>query len=196
MFEKLTIEEYNNKLASSAPTPGGGSALATVGTMACSLVEMAVNVTLSKPTDTDTAQYLAGQRDVVAMAKKAFYKLSNEDAEAFQRIIDTLRLPKDTEEQKQRRTRELQKAYHRAAIVPLDVMNLCREIIKLCKVRVMPYLNKYVSTDCVIAVDLCKTIAKNSLVNMHANTSLIADPTLKHTLERQGEQILQEIDKI
>ena len=196
MFEKLTIEEYNKILGSSAPTPGGGSALAQVGAVACSLVEMSINVTLSKPTDNDTAEYLTRQLDVAVRAKKAFYKLSNEDATAFQRIIDTLRLPKSTEEEKTHRSRELQKAYHKAAIVPLDVMNVCREIVKLSKVRVMPYLNKYVSSDCVIAIDLCKTVAKNSLHNVHANTQLITDPTLKNTLEKQGSEILHDIDTL
>ena len=144
MFEKLTVEEYNKILASSAPTPGGGSALAQVGACACSLVEMAINVTLTKPAESDTVEYLNRQLEVTQRAKKALYKLSNDDATAFQRIIDTLRLPKTTDEEKTVRARELQKAYHRAAIVPLDVMNICREIVKLCKVRVMPYLSKYV----------------------------------------------------
>ena len=196
MFEKLTIEEYNKILASDAPTPGGGSALSQVGAVAYSLVEMSINVTLSKLTDNDTVEYLNRQLDVALRAKKAFYKLSNDDAAAFQKIIDTLRLPKTTEEEKTQRLRELQKAYHKAAIVPLDVMNICREIVKLCKVRVMPYLNKYVSSDCVIAVDLCKTVAKNSLLNVHANTSLITDPTLKATLEKQGAEILHDIESL
>ncbi|MCH5156854.1 MAG: cyclodeaminase/cyclohydrolase family protein [Clostridiales bacterium] len=196
MFEKLTVEEYNNILASNAPTPGGGSALAQVGAIACSLVEMSINVTLTKPADSDVAQYLNRQLDVVTRAKKAFYKLSDEDATAFQRIIDTLRLPKSTDEEKTQRSRELQKAYHKAAIVPLDVMSLCREIIKLCKVRVMPYLSKYVSSDCVIAVDLCVTIAKNCLINVHSNTQLLTDPTLKNTLEKQAAEILHDVEHL
>lgn len=196
MFEKLTIEEYNRILASSAPTPGGGSALAQVGVIACSLVEMAVNVTLAKLTDNDRTEYLNRQLDVVLRAKKAFYKLSNDDAAAFQRIIDGFSLPKNTDEERVLRARELQKAYHCAALVPLDVMNLCREIIKLCKLRVMPYLSKYVSSDCAIAIDLCNAVAKNSLTNVFANTSLITDLTLKATLEKQGAEILQEIEKL
>lgn len=196
MFEKLTIEEYNKILGSSAPTPGGGSALAQVGAIACSLVKMSINVTLTKTTDSDIVEFLNRQLPIVTRAKNAFYKLSNEDAAAFQRIIDVLRLPKTTDEEKTVRSRELQKAYHRAAIVPLDVMNICREIVNLCKLRVMPYLSKYVSSDCVIAVDLCKTVAKNSLINVHANTQLITDPTLKNTLEKHGAVILQEIEKL
>ena len=182
MFEKLTIEEYNKILGSSAPTPGGGSALAQVGAVACSLVEMAISVTLTKSADSDVIDYLNRQFEVVERAKKTFYKLSNDDAAAFQRIIDGLRLPKTTEEEKKARLRELQKAYHRAAMVPMDVMNVCREIVRLCKTRVTPYLSKYVSSDCVIAVDLCKTVAKSSFINVHANTQLIADTALKNML--------------
>ena len=52
MFEKMTLQQYNEVLASKEPTPGGGSALAVVGTIACSLVEMAINITLPK-TETD-----------------------------------------------------------------------------------------------------------------------------------------------
>ena len=196
MFEKLTIEEYNKILSGSAPTPGGGSALAQVGAVACSLVEMAISVTLTKQSENDTVDYLKRQLEVIARAKKAFYKLSNEDAAAFQRIVDALKLPKTTEEEKTARSRELQKAYHRAAIVPIDVMNVCREAVKLCTVRVMPYLGKYVSSDCVIAIDLYRTVAKSSLINVQANTELIHDPTLKNTLNKQAAEILTDIEKM
>lgn len=197
MLEKLTIEEYNEILASKAPTPGGGSALATVGTIACSLVEMAINVTTAKMSETDeNYAYLRSQGEVIARAKKALYKLSNDDAQAFERIIETLHLPKSTPEEQKHRAQELQKSYHRAALVPLDVMGLCREILKLSKMRVMPYLSKYVSSDCAIAMDLCKSIAKNCIVNVHANTALISDPTLKASLEKQAAEIFKEVENI
>lgn len=197
MFEKLTIEEYNEILASKAPTPGGGSALATVGTVACSLVEMAINVTTAKLNQADeTYAYLRSQGEVIARAKKALYKLSNDDAQAFERIIETLRLPKSTPDEQKCRAQELQKAYHKAALVPLDVMGMCREILKLAQVRIMPYLSKYVSSDCAIAMDLCKAVAKSSLVNVHANTTLISDPILRNSLEKQATAILQEIEKL
>ena len=197
MFEKLTIEQYNDILASKAPTPGGGSALAQIAAIACSLTEMAINVTTAKLAETDeNCVYLRSQGEVIARAKRALYKLSNDDAQAFERIIEALRLPKTTADEQKRRAQELQKAYHRAALVPLDVMALCREILKVSKMRVSPYLSKYVSADCVIAMDLCRTVAKSSLVNVHANTTLISDPILKNSLEKQAAEILQEIEKL
>ena len=53
MFEKMTIEQYCEILASDSPAPGGGSALALIGAAACSLVEMSSNVTLLKIAEED-----------------------------------------------------------------------------------------------------------------------------------------------
>lgn len=195
MFEKLTIEQYNEILASKAPAPGGGSALSIVGAVACSLVEMAINVTCAKLNlDSDDYVYLQRECTVAQRAKTALYKLSNDDATAFQHIIDCMKLPKATDEEKKHRVKELQKAYHKSALVPLDVMAMCKDLLNRCELRIMPRLNKYVSSDCVIAMDLYKAIIRNCLVNVYANTSYITDTDLKARLEKQGNDVVKEIE--
>lgn len=192
MFEELSIKEYNKILASVAPTPGGGSALCQVAAMACSLIEMSVNVSLTK-TAQENFDYLSGQKETVARAKKAFFKLSDDDAAAFERIARGFKLPKNTPEEQKARTAELQKAYHCAALVPLDVMNLCRELLRVIPVRVAPLLIPYVASDCTIALDLLNTVVKNSLLNVRANTALIHDKDLAASLDRQAEQIVRDV---
>ena len=197
MFEKLTIEKYNEILASKAPAPGGGSALAMIGASACSLVEMAINVTCAKlDASSETYAYLHSELKVVERAKTTLYRLSNDDSKAFEQIIASLKLPKSTHGEEKERESAMQKAYHNAALVPLDVMRICSDLLTRCELRILPHLSKYVSSDCVIAIDLCKTIAKNSLINVHANTSLITDPILKNTLEKQGAEILAEVEQL
>ena len=194
MFEKLTIEKYNEILASKAPTPGGGSALAMVGSTACSLVEMAINVTCAKlDADSETYSYLQSEAKVIERAKTALYRLSNDDSAAFEQIIAALKLPKLTHGEAKVRENALQKAYHNSALVPLDVMRICCDLLSRCELRVLPHLNKYVSSDCVIAIDLYKTIIRNSKVNVYANTCYITSPELKLLLERQCEEIMQRI---
>lgn len=195
MFEKLTIEQYNEILASKAPTPGGGSALAVVGTVACSLTEMAINVTCAKlNSESDDYMYLQRERTATQRAKNALYKLSNDDAEAFQHIIDCMKLPKTTDEEQKHRAYELQKAYHKAALVPLDVMAMCKDLLTRCELRLLPHLNKYVSSDCVIAIDLYRAIIRNCLVNVYANTAYITDTALRSRLEKQGNDIVKEVE--
>lgn len=192
-FEELSLKEYNGLLASDAPAPGGGSALCQVAAIACSLIEMAVNVTAAKPVAEENREFLLGQCEAVTRAKKAFFRLSNDDAAAFQRIADGFKLPKTTEEERKVRSAELQKAYHRAALVPLDVMGLCREIIRLTEVRILPNLSRYVASDCTIALDLLRNAIRNSLLNVQANTALIRDADLAARLDRQAAQIAEEI---
>lgn len=132
------------------------------------------------------------RRKVYRQGEKRLQQLANDDATAFDRIIKCLRLPKDTDEDKKRRANSLQSAYHMAALVPLDVMTVCKET--LCKAeKVLPYLNKYVASDCVIGIDLLKRVIVNSQENVYANTSLIKDETLKNSLEKQAQSVLQSV---
>lgn len=182
-FDEMTIREYNDLLSSRAPTPGGGSALCQVGALACSLIEMALNITTARLSEKEENYiYLSAQRETVARAKRALYRLSDEDAAAFQYIADTLKMSKTTIEEKKLRNAELQKAYHRAALVPLDVMGLCCELLTIAEVRVMYLLSKYVASDCTIAADLLRSVVRGSALNVRANTALITDADLAASL--------------
>ena len=194
MFEELTIKKYNEVLASKAPTPGGGSALAIVGAIACSLVEMAINVTVAKlDVNDERFDYLQREAKAVERAKTALYRLSNDDAGAFEQIIAGKKLPKSTDDEAKRRENALQKAYHNAALIPLDVMRVCSDMLTRSEIRILPHLSKYVSSDCVIAVDLYKAIIRNCAVNVRANTCYITSPELKTLLETQCDEILKQI---
>ncbi len=196
MFEKLTLEEYNKILSAKSPTPGGGSALAVVGTIACSLAEMSVNVTLTKLAETDEQYgYLQRCATLFAHARKRLSQLSDEDAEAFRNIIECNHLPQDTDEQKIHRENQRQKAYHKAALVPLEVMRVCREALTVAENRTYPFLYKYVASDCKIGMDLFANIIENSMENVYANTTLIKDSRLRATLEKQGEEIVQSLKR-
>lgn len=196
MFEQMTIEKYCDVLASEAPTPGGGSALAIVGAEACSLIEMAINVTLSKLTQEDENRaYLLGELATCARAKKCLFKLSDDDAKAYGEIVTARKLPKETDEQVKTRTASLQKAFHKAALIPLDVMQLCKDVLQRASTRVMPRLSKWVASDCEIGVSLLKTTVTYSAKNVYGNTCFIHDNELKNRLEKQAKTVLDDIAK-
>lgn len=197
MFEKMTIQNYNEILASKTPTPGGGSALAIVATIACSLVEMSVNVTLTKIDEGEEMfNYLKSSLSFFGRAKARLSVLADEDAEAFRSILDCNKLPKDTSEQQLHRQNQQQKAYHRAALVPLDVMRICNEALRNAKQRVLPNLYRYVASDCEIGVDLLAVVVKNSLENVYANTTLLKDEQLKRMLENQGKELVAQAESL
>lgn len=194
MFETLTIEEYCKQLSDKQPTPGGGSGLAIVGAIACSLVEMSANVTLGKLDETDEKYgYLHEALTAITRAKRCLYKLSNDDAIAYGEIVAARKLPKNTPDETAKRTKALQKAFHKAALVPLDVMSLCRDVIFRASYRIADNVTPYVKSDCEIGISLLKTVIEKSMSNVTANTCYIHDAELKATLERQAQQICNAI---
>lgn len=196
MFEQMTIEKYCDILASEAPAPGGGSALAIVGAEACSLIEMAINVTLSKmPTSDESYDYLKGELATCVRARKRLYKLSNEDAEAYDRIVEARKLPKSSDEEIKTRTATLQKAFHKATLAPLELMELGCSVLQKASSRVLSRLSKWVKSDCEIGISLLKTVVNYSVKNVYANTCFIHDNELKARLEKQAQTILDIVVK-
>ena len=176
--------------------PGGGSALAIVGAEACSLIELAINVTLTKMTETDdNYNYLKSELTTCVRARKRLYKLSNEDAEAYGKIVEARKLPKDTDEQTKTRATTLQKAFHKATLVPLELMELCLSVLQRASNRVLSRLSKWVASDCEIGISLLKTVVNFSAKNVYGNTCFIHDDNLKRQLEKQAQTVLDEVTK-
>lgn len=191
MFEKLTVEEYCTKLASEQPAPGGGSGLAVVGAVACSLIEMSINISFARiPENSEQYAYMKGEENSIKRARACMYRLSNDDAEVYGKIVSARKMPKNTDEEIKARTAAMQKAFHKATLVPLELMQLSLDVIKKVNARVIDNVSKYVKSDCEIGVNLLKTVIKNSLHNVHANTAYIKDEKLQATLNKQADDII------
>lgn len=191
MYKDLSIEQYDGLLSSKSATPGGGSALAMVAAKAVALIEMAINVTLTKPCDEIAENLLKKELSTLEKCRGRFYKLADEDSAAFDCIIDAMRLTKETLEQQKHRNSQLQKQYHKAALVPLEVMQLAE--LAISSRRCFDYLYAYVASDAYIGESLLKAVVENSLHNVTANTSLIKDDELKLRLEKQAQQIVNNV---
>lgn len=195
MFDQLTIKQYNDILASKSPTPGGGSALAQVGATACSLVAMAINVTCAKAKQQDeNYDYLQRELAFCLRAQNKLYQLSNDDAKAFDDIIGALKMPKETDEQKKQRLALLQKCYHKGALVPLDVMETCFVACQHAVKRVFALLDKYVSSDCTIAIELMRTVMRCCVDNVEVNAKCITDEQLQRQLLSKAQNLLNDAD--
>ena len=154
---------------------------------------MAVNVTLNKyGDDYEYIDVLVSNLKVLGMCRAKLYALSDDDSVAFGNILSAMRLPKDTEEQIAHRKSELQKQYHKSALVPLEVMQVCRRALD-CAEKCKPYIYKYVASDGVIGADLLRTVIRNSVENVTANTSLIVDDNLRTRLDKEAESIVKGI---
>src|SRR5207244_3624292 len=117
-FSELPIRQFLAVLASSAPTPGGGTAAAVAGAMGAGLAEMVTALTLAREKYASSHEAMRPIAQAAAAAREEFLALAREDAEAYDEVVAARRLAKDTEEQKAHREERISAANRRAAEVP------------------------------------------------------------------------------
>jgi glutamate formiminotransferase/formiminotetrahydrofolate cyclodeaminase len=130
MTEK-SVEVFLDELASSAPAPGGGSVAALAGAIGAALISMVSNLTVGKE------KYAGVQDDIKAILKKSeslrqeLTDLIEEDIRVYTELNQTMKMPRDTEEQKQARAKAMDKALKAATGVPMRVAGACVAVMEL-----------------------------------------------------------------
>jgi glutamate formiminotransferase/formiminotetrahydrofolate cyclodeaminase len=123
--------DFVDELASATPTPGGGSASAYSGAMAAALVCMVARLTIGKKKYVDIESKMweiVNQANVLLEELKSAVK---DDARSFDELLVAMRLPKDSEENIQKRDAEVLKATLNAARIPLSVCEKSLDVMRL-----------------------------------------------------------------
>lgn len=134
MLATKTVNEFIEEVASILPAPGGGSVSALVGSLGAALSSMVCRLTIGKKKYLDVQEEFEVILAKTEILRLRFLDLMEKDTTAFQGVMNAFTLPKETEEQKQERSEAIQAATKEATLVPLQVMNLCEEAIRLVKV--------------------------------------------------------------
>lgn len=118
----MEYNEYLELISQPNSKAGGGSVAAVNGTTSCSLILKAYNLVKAR-LDKDIEQKLPVNfyKDIENL-RSFFEEMITKDGETFQTVLDAIKLPKSTEEEKEKRDEELQKAYKIALESPLKVM--------------------------------------------------------------------------
>src|SRR3990170_4766373 len=91
----LSLEAFTVRLASSDPTPGGGSAAAVAGSLAASLLAMVAGLSQGRPKYAAYEKTLARALAVAADARRRLLVLADDDARAYDAFSAALKLPRE-----------------------------------------------------------------------------------------------------
>lgn len=174
-FSDVTVSEFLDRLASPAPAPGGGSAAAFSGALGAALVAMVCRLTVGRKGYEDVTPELEAIIPRAEEKRRILLKLIDEDAAAYDQVIAKYKLPKETEEQKAGRTREVQTALKTAAEVPLQIASACASVLDM----VLPVAakgNKNAESDAGAAALLAEAGLRAAAMNVEINLGLIKDP--------------------
>jgi len=192
---KLSCQEFLGKLASNAPTPGGGGGAAMAGALAVALTSMVGNLTVGKE---KFAQYEAEVQELLAKAealRMKMFLLVNADAEVFNNFMVCYRMPKNTDEEKQARNQAIQNAAKEAAEVPLKIAESCLEIMKLAE-RIAIIGNPGAITDAAVSSIMARAALRSAVYNVVVNLKLIKDEAYNQAMYAELEAMQNEAEAL
>ncbi len=162
------FDSYLDRLASSEPAPGGGSAAALTGAMAAALLAMVARFTLGNATLTPMHQ--AAERIVAeADALRAQFTAARPvDEAAYGAVVAAQALPRGTESEQRARREQLQRALQAAAEAPLGVAGLAEATIRLAE-RTAALGNAHLMSDVECALHLARAALAASAANVKVN---------------------------
>ena len=192
---KLSCQEFLEKLASNAPTPGGGGGAAMAGALAVALTSMVGNLTVGKE---KFAQHEAEVQELLAKAEALRLELLsfvNADAEVFNNFMVCYRMPKNTDEEKQARNQAIQNAAKEAAEVPLKITEACLEIMKLAE-RIAIIGNPSAITDAAVSSIMARAALRSAVYNVVVNLKLIKDEAYNQAMYAELEAMQNEAEAL
>jgi len=190
-LQEKSVLGFLDELASSAPTPGGGSAAAVMGAMGAALLSMACNLTVGKR---DYSDVEAEMREALAKAENLrdrFQQMIRADIEVFDAVMAAYRMPRESDDEKTNRDESIQLALKEATLVPLECAKACSEVIALSRV-VAEKGNKNVVSDAGVGVAAAFAALRSAALNVYINTGQIKDEVFAATQLEALERILEE----
>lgn len=191
----MKLRDFLEKLSSKEPAPGGGSASALAGATAASLGCMVANLTIGKKKYQDVEEQIKKTKEKLEEYRNKFLIEMEEDAKAFNKVIDALKLPKDTEEQNRVRKEKIQEATKEATLVPLQISKDALDVMELVE-SIAEKGYKMALSDAVIAVILAKDAVLGGIYNVKINLPNIKDQEFVDNLKSQIEKMESEANAI
>jgi len=188
---QLTAKGLANETASESMAPGGGSISAYVGALGVSLATMVANLSANKPGWEEKLNFFSDWASKGQEIKNEMLFLVDEDTRSFNAIIDAIRLPKESDEEKKFRLDSIENASQYAAEVPFKVMQTSARTIDIIKAMIENG-NKASITDAGVGALCCITAIEGAYMNIRVNTKDLSDTNFAKTLNQKAYTVLQE----
>ena len=189
------VTEFVQLLASEAPAPGGGSAAALAGATGASLVAMVAALTLGKE------KYREYEAQTVALQNKGnelqtrFLELIDADTAAFNDVSAAYKLPKQTEDEKEKRREAIEQSLKKATQTPFDMMKTALECLQVV-VSAVGKTNASAASDLGVAAYSLRAATEGAWLNVLINLGGIKDEAFVTQYKDEGGKLLAEVDKL
>ena len=187
--------DFIEVLASKAAVPGGGGAAALAGAIGMALGSMVCNLTTGKK---KYAQYEEAIQEILEKAAKLeeeLLSMIDKDAEGFFPLSKAYGLPTTTEEDKQYKAETMEKCLKVACEVPMNIVRLCYDSIKLHE-ELVDKGSKLAISDVGCGVQCLRAAILSGQLNVIINVNSMKDREYAEKIEKECNQLVDDGVKI
>ena len=201
----ITLREFQNALASSNPTPGGGSAAGVALGQAAALAKMVADLTLGNDKYANGWSIAESVNVVATPLLDEGLNLAQLDSEAFDAVVSGFKMPKTNDEEKSIRREEIKNSMLGAAKVPYDTACYALDLMKLLP-DLATYGNENAVSDVGVSGLLASAALKGAIFNIEINLNSLPEsygvemrnhlPTLSNEGKIYSRQCMEAVRKI
>ena len=187
--------DFIEVLASKSAVPGGGGAAALAGAIGMALGSMVCNLTTGKK---KYAQYEEAIQEILEKAAKLeeeLLSMIDKDAEGFFPLSKAYGLPTTTEEEKQYKAETMEKCLKVACEVPMNIVRLCYDSIKLHE-ELVDKGSKLAISDVGCGVQCLRAAILSGQLNVIINVNSMKDREYAEKIEKECNQLVDDGVKI
>jgi len=170
----MDLRAFADETASESPAPGGGSIAAYVGALGAGLGTMVANLSSHKRGWDDRWQEFSAHAHEGQRIKDTLLRLVDEDTAAFNAIMASFGLPKNTDAEKAARSAAIQDATRQAILVPLQVMESAHASMALMR-AMATHGNPNSVSDAGVGALCARSAVMGAHLNVRINASGLKD---------------------
>ena len=187
----MTLTDFADETASESPAPGGGSISAYCGVMGVSLGTMVANLSAHKRGWDDRWEEFSTWAEKGMAYQRTLLDLVDEDTNAFNKIMDAFRLPKDTEAAKVKRQEAIQAATQYAILTPFKVMETAYNSMEVMK-AMAEFGNPNSVTDAGVGALCARTAVIGAFLNVKINCGDCEDKDFVADILERGQHLVDD----
>jgi glutamate formiminotransferase/formiminotetrahydrofolate cyclodeaminase len=186
-----SLSGFVSSVASSTPTPGGGSVAAHVGSLAAAVAQMVAGLTIGKKkyvaVEGEMKEIALGAADLV----NTLTALVKADSDAYTAVSSAYKLPKEPADAAVRRSEAITEALLGASRVPLDTARACARVAELAA-AVGTKGNSNAVSDAGVAALLAEAACRGAAYNVRINVAALEDKSRGAPLVAEATELVRQ----
>lgn len=194
-ISEKTCEDFVDVLASKSAVPGGGGAAALTGAIGIALGSMVCNLTIGKKKYAEHEESVKSILEKARSLEKDLIGMIDEDAECFLPLSKAYGLPSSTDEEKKIKSETMENALKKACEVPIKIVKVCYESIKLHE-DLVDEGSRLAISDIGVGVQCLRAAILSGQLNVLININSIKDEKYVNEVRNEINSLVEEGVKI